>query len=133
MSSTEYLNYESGKFSKSKGIGVFGSDAKESGIPADMWRFYIFYNRPEKSDTQFTWKDFQDKVNSELVGNLANLVNRTTTFVKRYYDGKIPEGKKDEELWNLVVKAEKRITELYEWADLKDAFHELFALSSIAK
>ena len=37
MSSSEYLNYESGKFSKSKGIGVFGSDAKESGIPSDAW------------------------------------------------------------------------------------------------
>lgn len=132
MSSTEYLNYESGKFSKSKGIGVFGSDAKESGIPADMWRFYIFYNRPEKSDTQFTWKDFQDKVNSELVGNLANLVNRTTTFVSRYYGGKIPEGKSDEALWAQVREAEKRITELYDRADLKDAFHEIFALSSIA-
>ena len=132
MSSTEYLNYESGKFSKSKGIGVFGSDAKESGIPADMWRFYIFYNRPEKSDTQFTWKDFQDKVNSELVGNLANLVNRTTTFVARYYGGKIPEGKSDEALWAQVREAEKRITELYDRADLKDAFHEIFALSSIA-
>ena len=132
MSSTEYLNYESGKFSKSKGVGVFGSDAKESGIPADMWRFYIFYNRPEKSDTQFTWKDFQEKVNSELVGNLANLVNRTTTFVSRYYGGKIPEGKSDEALWAQVREAEKRITDLYEWADLKDAFHEIFALSSIA-
>ncbi|MGP1601384.1 methionine--tRNA ligase [Treponema sp.] len=132
MSSTEYLNYESGKFSKSKGVGVFGSDAKESGIPADMWRFYIFYNRPEKSDTQFTWKDFQDKVNSELVGNLANLVNRTTTFVSRYYGGKIPEGKSDEALWAQVREAEKRITDLYEWADLKDAFREIFALSSIA-
>ena len=132
MSSTEYLNYESGKFSKSKGVGVFGSDAKESGIPADMWRFYIFYNRPEKSDTQFTWKDFQEKVNSELVGNLANLVNRTTTFVSRYYGGKIPEGKSDEALWAQVREAEKRITELYDRADLKDAFHEIFALSSIA-
>ena len=132
MSSTEYLNYESGKFSKSKGVGVFGSDAKESGIPADMWRFYIFYNRPEKSDTQFTWKDFQDKVNSELVGNLANLVNRTTSFVARYYGGKIPEGKSDETLWAQVREAEKRITELYDRADLKDAFHEIFALSSIA-
>ena len=132
MSSTEYLNYESGKFSKSKGVGVFGSDAKESGIPADMWRFYIFYNRPEKSDTQFTWKDFQDKVNSELVGNLANLVNRTTTFVSRYYGGKIPEGKSDEALWAQVREAEKRITELYDRADLKDAFREIFALSSIA-
>ena len=132
MSSTEYLNYESGKFSKSKGVGVFGSDAKESGIPADMWRFYIFYNRPEKSDTQFTWKDFQEKVNSELVGNLANLVNRTTTFIARYYGGKIPEGEKDSALWAQVLEAEKRITELYEWADLKDAFREIFALASVA-
>ena len=50
MSSTEYLNYEAGKFSKSKGVGVFGTDAVESGIPADVWRFYIFYNRPERGD-----------------------------------------------------------------------------------
>src|SRR5208282_3472002 len=42
MSSSEYLNYESGKFSKSQGVGVFGTDAVESGIPADVWRFYIF-------------------------------------------------------------------------------------------
>jgi methionyl-tRNA synthetase len=72
MSSTEYLNYESGKFSKSRGIGVFGTDAKETGIPADVCRFYIFYNRPEKSDAMFTWNDFQEKVNGELIGNLGN-------------------------------------------------------------
>ena len=46
MSSTEYLNYENDKFSKSRGVGVFGTDAIETGIPADAWRFYIFYNRP---------------------------------------------------------------------------------------
>ncbi|MFA6507146.1 MAG: methionine--tRNA ligase, partial [Treponemataceae bacterium] len=90
MSSTEYLNYESGKFSKSKGVGVFGTDIMESGIPADVWRFYVFYNRPEKSDALFTWKDFQEKVNGELIGNLGNLVNRTLTFVSRYYEGLIP-------------------------------------------
>ncbi|MBO4409475.1 MAG: methionine--tRNA ligase, partial [Spirochaetales bacterium] len=45
MSSTEYLNYEGGKFSKSKGIGVFGNDVQETGIPADVWRFYMYYNR----------------------------------------------------------------------------------------
>ncbi|TFH05759.1 MAG: methionine--tRNA ligase, partial [Spirochaetales bacterium] len=54
MSSTEYLNYETGKFSKSKGHGVFGNDAVESGIPADVWRFYVYYNRPETSDYRFT-------------------------------------------------------------------------------
>ena len=132
MSSTEYLNYEDGKFSKSKGIGVFGTDARESGIPSDMWRFYVFYNRPEKSDFQFTWKDFQEKINSELVGNLCNLVNRTTTFVSRYYDGVIPAGKPDEALWAAVKEQEKKITDLLEWSELKDAFHEIFALSSIA-
>jgi methionyl-tRNA synthetase len=143
MSSTEYLNYEDGKFSKSKGIGVFGSDAKESGIPADVWRFYIFYNRPEKSDTLFTWKDFQEKMNSELIGNLGNLVNRTLTFVARYYDGKIPEidglksGREDIRAVSAALRDAKqasfaRITELLEWAELRDAFKEAFALSSVA-
>ena len=132
MSSSEYLNYESGKFSKSKGIGVFGSDAKESLIPSDAWRFYIFYNRPEKSDTQFTWKDFQEKLNSELIGNLGNLVNRTLTFIQRYYDGIIPQGTEDDSLWEKVREEEKNITSLLEWAELKDAFHGIFTLSSIA-
>ena len=44
---TEYLNYEEGKFSKSRGVGVFGSDAMKTGIPADMYRFYLLYVRPE--------------------------------------------------------------------------------------
>lgn len=132
MSSTEYLNYENGKFSKSKGIGVFGTDARESGIPADAWRFYAFYNRPEKSDFQFMWKDFQEKMNSELIGNLGNLVNRTTTFISKYYDGVIPSFKKDEELWAKIQEDEKKVTELLEWSELKDAFHEIFAISSIA-
>jgi len=132
MSSTEYLNYESGKFSKSKGIGVFGSDAKESGIAADAWRFYIFYNRPEKADTQFTWKDFQEKYNGELIGNLGNLVNRTLLFVTRYYGGVIPVSDVDDELWDTIREREEKITDLLEWAELKDAFHEMFAVSDIA-
>jgi methionyl-tRNA synthetase len=46
--STEYLNYEDEKFSKSRGIGVFGNDAQETGIPSDIWRFYLMYTRPGK-------------------------------------------------------------------------------------
>lgn len=143
ISSSEYLNYESGKFSKSKGIGVFGSDAKDSGIPADMWRFYIFYNRPEKNDALFTWKDFQERVNSELVGNLCNLINRTLTFVSRYYNGTIPQrdglaSSRDdvrfvtESLRAAAKYSIEKITALLEEAELRDAFHELFALSSVA-
>ena len=131
MSSTEYLNYEDGKFSKSRNVGVFGSDAIESGIPADAWRFYIFYNRPERQDFQFTWKDFQEKLNSELVGNLGNLVNRTLLFVNKYYGGKIPQGAEDNELWEKVRALEAKITENLEWANLKDAFHQIFEISDI--
>ena len=131
MSSTEYLNYESGKFSKSKGVGVFGTDAKDSGIPADAWRFYIFYNRPEKSDFQFTWKDFQEKLNSELIGNLGNLVNRTLLFVNKYYESKIPAGKKDDELWEKINKIEEKACALLEKAELKEAFRAVFEISDI--
>lgn len=132
MSSTEYLNYESGKFSKSKGIGVFGSDAMASGIGADVWRFYIFYNRPEKSDALFTWKDFQEKVNGELIGNLGNLVNRTLSFVTRYYDGVVPEGRSDDAFWERVRSYEVSIGEKLDRAELRDAFRLLFELSSLA-
>ena len=132
MSSTEYLNYESGKFSKSRGVGVFGTDVMETGIPADVWRFYIYYNRPEKSDTLFTWKDFQEKVNSELIGNLGNLVNRTLSFVSRYYEGKIPESKPDDWYWKTITAYENTITTALEKADIRDAFHTVFELSSFA-
>ena len=89
ISSTEYLNYEGGQFSKSRGVGVFGTDAMESGIPADVWRFYLLYNRPETADYTFTWDDFYARTNKELIGNFANFFNRLTTFVHRYYDGKL--------------------------------------------
>ncbi|GJW96598.1 probable methionine--tRNA ligase, partial [Tanacetum coccineum] len=47
ISVTEYLNYEAGNFSKSKGVGVFGNDAKDTCIPVEVWRYYLLTNRPE--------------------------------------------------------------------------------------
>ena len=131
MSSTEYLNYEGGKFSKSLGIGVFGNDVQETGIPADVWRFYMFWNRPERSDVNFSWSDFQEKVNGELIGNLSNLVNRTLTFVSRFYEGSIPSGELDEELVREIREKEEVITSLLERAEERDALREIFALSDI--
>ncbi len=139
MSSTEYLNYETGKFSKSKGIGVFGNDAQETGIAPDVWRFYIYYNRPESSDALFTWSDFQEKVNSELIGNLGNLVNRSLTFVSRYFDGVLPEedsdakgdSKRSEEFWLEVESIEREIVESLENVRIRDGFRQIFRLSSV--
>lgn len=86
---TDYLNYENTKFSKSRGLGVFGDNAKETGIPADVWRFYLMYIRPEGQDSSFCWDDFRDKVNQELLNNLGNFINRAVSFVAKNFDGQL--------------------------------------------
>lgn len=97
ISVTEYLNYETGKFSKTKGVGVFGNDARSTKIPVEVWRYYLLTNRPEVSDTQFLWTDLQAKQNNELLKNLGNFVHRSLSFLAKPpgegYDGVIPEAK----------------------------------------
>ncbi|CAG7906038.1 hypothetical protein BRARA_D00698 [Brassica rapa] len=83
ISVTEYLNYETGKFSKSKGVGVFGNDVKDTNIPVEVWRYYLLTNRPEVSDTLFTWGDLQAKLTGELLNNLGNFVNRVLSFIAK--------------------------------------------------
>lgn len=89
VSTTEYLNYESGKFSKSRGVGVFGDSAKETGIPSEVWRYYLLANRPEISDSVFIWSDFAEKANNELLKNLGNFVNRALNFAWANFEGSI--------------------------------------------
>jgi len=83
ISTTEYLNFEGGKFSKSRSVGIFGDDAMESGVPSEVWRYYLFSSRPESGDTNFTWKEFADRTNSELLGTLGNLCNRVLKFIEK--------------------------------------------------
>jgi len=93
LSATEYLNYENGKFSKSRGVGVFGNNAKETGVPPDVWRYFLLKNRPESSDTQFEWRSFIDANNAELLANLGNFVNRMIKLVNspKAYAGVVPD------------------------------------------
>ncbi|MCJ8729412.1 hypothetical protein PDJAM_G00105960 [Pangasius djambal] len=88
---TEYLNYEDTKFSKSRGVGVFGDMAKDTGIPSDVWRFYLTYVRPEGQDSSFSWADLALKNNSELLNNLGNFINRAGMFVSKFFNGCVPE------------------------------------------
>ncbi|GMH41873.1 hypothetical protein BSKO_09783 [Bryopsis sp. KO-2023] len=70
ISVTEYSNFEAGKFSKSRSTGVFGIDAMETGISADVWRRYILANRPKQQDTDLMWINPAFKSNDELLKNL---------------------------------------------------------------
>lgn len=91
LSATEYLNYENGKFSKSRNVGVFGNNAKATGVPADVWRYYLLSSRPETQDSQFEWSTFMRKNNTELLGNLGNFVNRLIKFTGVKFNQQVPD------------------------------------------
>lgn len=91
LSTTEYLQYEGGKFSKSRGVGVFGNNAKETGVSPLVWRYYLASVRPESLDSHFSWDEFVTKNNSELLNNLGNFVNRVVKFAVAKYNGVIPQ------------------------------------------
>ena len=134
ISSNEYLNYEGGQFSKSRHVGIFGDDAKNTGIKADIWRYCIMVNRPEKADTEFSWLDFQSKINHELVANLGNLVNRTMKFLNSFYGGIIPKGsfgKIEREFIKEVKEKSKLAVNLLDEVKIKDSLRGIMNISKL--
>ncbi|KAL1984601.1 hypothetical protein VTN96DRAFT_8903 [Rasamsonia emersonii] len=91
LSAAEYLNYEGGKFSKSKGVGVFGNNAKDIGVDPDIWRYYLLSRRPESNDSEFKWEEFVNANNNDLLKNLGNLVQRVIKFCQSKMGGVVPE------------------------------------------
>lgn len=90
ISTTEYLNYETGKFSKSSNRGIFGNHVAELPFLTSAWRFYLLMNRPETSDSIFNWDDFKSKINTELEPKPGNLVHRVLSYVYKQLDKKVP-------------------------------------------
>ena len=80
IKSFNYLNYDGGQFSTSRGRGVFMDDALEI-LPADYWRWWLLSHAPESSDSEFTWDNFQSSVNKDLADVLGNFVSRVTKFL----------------------------------------------------
>lgn len=128
LMATEYLNYEDGKFSKSRGVGVFGDQAMSTGIPSDIFRFYLLYLRPEAQDTAFSWVDLQTKNNSELLNNLGNFVHRALSFVFKFFGCSVPEAKPTES--DYLVMAAINI-ELKQYTVALDANRQRDGLRSI--
>ncbi|WVO18116.1 methionine-tRNA ligase [Cryptococcus depauperatus] len=90
VSGTQYLNYEDTKFSKSRNIGVFGNNARETGQPPEVWRYYLLSQRPENNDSSFLWSKFIAANNNELLANLGNFVNRVIKFVNAKFESIVP-------------------------------------------
>jgi len=91
ISATEYLNWIGGKqFSKTRGVGLYSEDALEL-LDATYWRFFLFSNRPEQRDIDFSWEGLDKAVNGILANNIANLIYRVASLTMRSYDGVIPK------------------------------------------
>ncbi|WP_445012635.1 methionine--tRNA ligase [Aquimarina mycalae] len=87
----EFLNLEGNKLSTSKNWAVWLHEYLED-FPdkQDVLRYALTANAPETKDNDFTWKDFQDRNNNELVGNFGNFINRIVVLTNKYYDGVVP-------------------------------------------
>lgn len=129
---TEYLNYEDGKFSKSRGVGVFGTDAKSTGIPSDVWRFYLLYVRPENQDSSFSWVDLATKNNTELLNNLGNFVNRALVFAQKFFDSTMPEMTPTDEDFTVLALCAREVKgyiACLENAKLRDGLRHILSIS----
>lgn len=129
----EYLNYEDTKFSKSRGIGVFGTDAMQTQIPSDIFRFYLISIRPESSDSSFNWIDLMTKTNAELLNNLGNFCNRALTFLFNNFSGVVQEivlNERDQQLVDAVNQELTQYLDLMSKARLRDGLRQLMRMSA---
>lgn len=87
----EFLNLEDDKISTSRNWAVWLHEyLRELPGKQDVLRYVLTANAPETKDNNFTWKDFQNRNNNELVAILGNFVNRATVLVHKYYGGTVP-------------------------------------------
>jgi len=128
----EFLNFEGKKFSKSRGWGIDVDDFLNL-FPADLLRYTLAANLPESRDTDFYWKEFQLRNNSELADILGNFINRTFTFVHKHFNGKVPAHGKlqkiDEDMLKEIGEYPGRVADLFENYKIRDGVNEIMNLA----
>ncbi|KAI8313109.1 putative methionine--tRNA ligase [Colletotrichum sp. SAR11_240] len=136
ISTTEYLNYEGGKFSKSRGVGVFGNQVQQTEVPVDVWRYYLLARRPETSDSEFMWQEMVDGNNNELLKNLGNFCQRVNKFCQAKTNGAVPDYTKytDDYLKNHVVEVNNLLSEYIknmEDTKMRASLHSILSISAL--
>ena len=128
----EYLTFRGGKLSKSRGTAVEVPYFLSRYDP-DPLRFYLTATAPETRDTEFSWEDFVERNNNELVATWGNLANRMLSFAYKRFDGVVPEpGELDAEDRALLGQVEagfETVGELYNACKFRAALGEALALA----
>ena len=130
----EFLNLGGKKLSVSKEWAVWLPDYLENFSP-DPLRYCLAANLPENRDADFTWKDFQTRNNADLADVLGNFINRTLTFLRKYFDDRIPKPGsfkgQDEEVVAAIKGAPAAIGDLIETFQIKNASQESINLARL--
>ncbi|MFX0198687.1 MAG: methionine--tRNA ligase [Candidatus Hodarchaeota archaeon] len=134
VNATEFLMFEDQAFSKSRRIGVWIDEALDL-FPTDYWRYALISMRPEKRDTNFSWKAFIERVNSDLNDTLGNFIHRTLTFLNQHFHNEIPKPYKltayDKHVLKLVRNEVERIAQSLETLKLRQALRQVMGISHI--
>ena len=123
--SSEYLTLEGRKFSTSQNWAIWVKDIVDRYHP-DSIRYFILANGPEKRDTDFTWREFVNSHNGELLGAWGNFVNRTLAFIYKYFNAAVPDGKLNSEINARTIELYQTVGALIEEGSLKDALNAVF-------
>lgn len=120
----EFLNLEGRKLSTSRGWAVWLHEYLED-FEADLLRYALGATLPETKDSDFSWKDFQSRVNSELADILGNFIYRTLSFTSRYFGDKVPSlnnpTEADNEALSRIEALRDQISDNYEHFQIREA------------
>lgn len=132
----EFLNIEGQKVSTSRNWAVWLNEYLED-FPGrqDALRYTLTANMPETKDNDFTWKDFQNRNNSELVAILGNFVNRVMVLTNKHFQGKVPSKgaltAEDEEVLRGIAEQRVRVEDALETFHFRDALREYMNLARV--
>ncbi|MCR9172458.1 MAG: methionine--tRNA ligase [bacterium] len=132
----EFLNLEGDKFSTSRNWAVWLHEYIEA-YPEkiDELKYVLTAIAPETKDSEFTWKEYQTRVNSELADILGNFVNRALVLTNKYYDGAVPEQgnltEEDQKILDEVAAIPQRISKLVYDYKLREAQAEAMNLARL--
>lgn len=121
----EFLNLEGDKISTSRNHAIWLHEYLDD-LPdkTDELRYALTSILPESKDADFTWADFQAKINNELVAILGNFVNRVTVLTHKYHDGAVPNGELKVSLSETIEKIESSLDKFNQRQGL-EAFMEI--------
>ncbi|WP_133946169.1 methionine--tRNA ligase [Epilithonimonas xixisoli] len=126
----EFLNLENDKISTSRNWAVWAHEYVED-FPGqqDVLRYALLSSAPETKDNNFTWKDFQTKNNSELVGIFGNFINRVAVLIHKYYDGIVPQRDINAPELGEINKSAKEISGFLENYEFRNSLTALMNLA----